>query len=266
MSSQALITGVDPQLGPLQNNGGPTQTMLPSDTSPLIDQGKAASGLTADQRGDPRTVDNGKSKPPGGDGTDIGAVELAKIVQQGNNNGQTGPAAPTIAATVGPANGITMSQATLHGTVTTNGLGVTWHFEYGRNTSYGQKTPSQAIYHYRLVAVSSSGQTVASRDATFRTPAPTIKVRPGAVLAGHRVRVFGNTAGCPRGDQVTLISGAFSPRQKFAGKSAIHTKVGAASRYSVITRIPAKRARGCGCWCRRGPSRVSRDRAPSRCT
>jgi CSLREA domain-containing protein len=79
LSSQALITGVDPQLGSLADNGGPTETMLPSNTSPVIDQGKAQAGLTTDQRGEPRTVDNGKTEPPGGDGTDIGAVELAVI-------------------------------------------------------------------------------------------------------------------------------------------------------------------------------------------
>jgi CSLREA domain-containing protein len=77
LTSQALITGVDPQLAALGANGGPTLTMLPSNTSPVIDQGKAGAGLTTDQRGDPRTVDNGKPRPPGGDGTDIGAVELA---------------------------------------------------------------------------------------------------------------------------------------------------------------------------------------------
>lgn len=68
----------DPQLGPLQNNGGLTATMLPAATSPLIDQGSAR-GLGADQRGLPRTVDFASLPNPavaGGDGTDIGAVEL----------------------------------------------------------------------------------------------------------------------------------------------------------------------------------------------
>ena len=79
LSSQALITGVDPQLRSLADNGGPTQTMLPSNASPVIDQGEAQAGLTTDQRGEPRTVNNGKPEPPGGDGTDIGAVELPPI-------------------------------------------------------------------------------------------------------------------------------------------------------------------------------------------
>jgi CSLREA domain-containing protein len=78
LGSQSL-TGVDAQLGALGDNGGPTRTMLPSDTSPAIDQGLAQAGLTTDQREEPRTVDNGKLRPPGGDGTDIGAVELPVI-------------------------------------------------------------------------------------------------------------------------------------------------------------------------------------------
>jgi hypothetical protein len=51
--------------------------MLPAGTSPVIDQGHAPSTLATDQRGDPRTVRvAGIPEPPGGDGTDIGSVEL----------------------------------------------------------------------------------------------------------------------------------------------------------------------------------------------
>ncbi len=68
----------DPQLGPLQNNGGPTFTHKPSCSSPAIDAGKNFSGAATDQRGLTRTVDyTGVTNAPGGDGTDIGAVELA---------------------------------------------------------------------------------------------------------------------------------------------------------------------------------------------
>jgi hypothetical protein len=77
LSENAMITGADPQLGPLQDNGGPTHTMLPAGTSPVIDQGHAPKDLNTDQRGDQRTVEvGGIPDPPGGDGTDIGAVEL----------------------------------------------------------------------------------------------------------------------------------------------------------------------------------------------
>ena len=75
-AQQSVIVGASPQLGALTNNGGPTQTMLPAGTSPVIDQGHAPVSLTEDQRGDPRTVVTGLPKPAGGDGTDIGSVEL----------------------------------------------------------------------------------------------------------------------------------------------------------------------------------------------
>jgi hypothetical protein len=63
------LIGGDPQLGPLQDNGGPTRTMAPARTSPAVDAGSnaAAAGLTTDQRGASRLV---------GGTVDIGAVEL----------------------------------------------------------------------------------------------------------------------------------------------------------------------------------------------
>ena len=68
------IFNTDPQLGALADNGGPTLTHLPANTSPVIDKGNASSGLTTDQRGQPRTAD--ATPANAGDGTDIGSVEL----------------------------------------------------------------------------------------------------------------------------------------------------------------------------------------------
>jgi hypothetical protein len=63
----------------LADNGGPTQTMLPNPTSPAIDAG-VANGLTADQRGLARTVDQPSVVDgPASDGTDIGAAELGDV-------------------------------------------------------------------------------------------------------------------------------------------------------------------------------------------
>jgi hypothetical protein len=71
------LIGVDPQLAPLGDNGGSTQTQLPANTSPVIDKGNAPARLLDDQRGHARTVDGGGvSNASGGDGTDIGAVEI----------------------------------------------------------------------------------------------------------------------------------------------------------------------------------------------
>ena len=64
------LIGVAPQLGPLQDNGGPTPTMAPLPGSPAIDQVPGTPGvefLAVDQRG--------TSRPQGGL-ADAGAVEV----------------------------------------------------------------------------------------------------------------------------------------------------------------------------------------------
>jgi CSLREA domain-containing protein len=67
---------IDPMLGPLQDNGGPTKTQALLYGSPAIDQGKY-SGSSTDQRGYTRPVDLSTiSNASGGDGNDIGAYEV----------------------------------------------------------------------------------------------------------------------------------------------------------------------------------------------
>ena len=73
---------------------------------------------------------------------------------------------------------------------------------------------------------------------------PTIEVNPNPVQRGKLVRVHGVVPGCPRGHLVTLISRAFSHAHEFAGVSAVFARVGRHSRYSVRTRIPARRRPG----------------------
>jgi uncharacterized repeat protein (TIGR01451 family) len=61
-----------PKLGPLADNGGPTETMLPESGSPAIDAGTNATCATHDQRGGVRPA-------PGGGPCDIGAVEVNSL-------------------------------------------------------------------------------------------------------------------------------------------------------------------------------------------
>ncbi len=85
LSGANNITGQDPLLGPLQDNGGPTPTCALQSGSPALDTGGQAGGLSAptDQRGFVRPADNPSlPNPPGGDGSDIGALEAD--VTQGN--------------------------------------------------------------------------------------------------------------------------------------------------------------------------------------
>jgi hypothetical protein len=72
----SIITGQDPQLGPLQDNGGYSPTLKPAASSPVVDQ--SYSYYYYDQRFQPRVVDNpNKANVAGGNGADIGAVELS---------------------------------------------------------------------------------------------------------------------------------------------------------------------------------------------
>jgi hypothetical protein len=61
------VSADDPQLGPLQDNQGPTPTMAISTNSPAVDAADGTLGLPTDQRGQDRPI---------GDGYDIGAFEL----------------------------------------------------------------------------------------------------------------------------------------------------------------------------------------------
>lgn len=75
------IIAVDPDLGPFQNNGGPTNTLLPNPGSPVIDAGLIANippGEVTDQRGYFRIV---------GASVDIGSVEAnsSPICYSGNS-------------------------------------------------------------------------------------------------------------------------------------------------------------------------------------
>ena len=67
--SGTIVSQADPQLGPLANNDGPTQTLLPAPTSPVVDAADPTQigSVVFDQRGDARVY---------GEGPDIGAVEL----------------------------------------------------------------------------------------------------------------------------------------------------------------------------------------------
>jgi CSLREA domain-containing protein len=67
LSPATNLIGVDPRLGPLADNGGPTDTHALLPDSPAIDAAPCLAGVASDQRGDPR---------PRGVACDIGAFEL----------------------------------------------------------------------------------------------------------------------------------------------------------------------------------------------
>jgi hypothetical protein len=86
---------IDPLLGPLQNNGGPTLTMMPLPGSPAIDAvAAAACQVGVDQRGSPRpdeAADNGTC--------DIGAYESGPLASSTATPTATPTQTPTSSAT-----------------------------------------------------------------------------------------------------------------------------------------------------------------------
>jgi hypothetical protein len=152
--------GIDPRLGPLSANGGPTFTALPLPDSPLLDAADAAGCSATDQRGIAR---------PQGAGCDIGAAERSVGV-------------PVV--TTGGANGLAVS-----GTVDPDGQPASVTLEYGRTTKYGNTLQLSALagwlaqavgatlkgvapgalVHYRVVAANASGHAVGA-DRILRAP------------------------------------------------------------------------------------------------
>jgi hypothetical protein len=76
-----VLIGVNPLLGPLQANGGPTFTMALLPGSPAVDKGRSFGALT-DQRGSVRPYNLPSiANASGGDGCDIGAYEFIPTPQ-----------------------------------------------------------------------------------------------------------------------------------------------------------------------------------------
>jgi hypothetical protein len=116
------------------------------------------------------------------------------------------------AVVTGSATSVTVTSATLNGTVDPNGRATTWYFEYGTSTSYGSTTPAKSagsgttaasvstpvsnlmlgrVYHYRLVATSDAG-TSRGTDRTFSTAgAPTAVTGSASALTTRSAKLSG---------------------------------------------------------------------------
>lgn len=184
-----------PQLGPLQDNGGPTQTMALAPTSPAVHAGNPA-GCAATVGPTVKVDQRGVTRPqPAGTRCDIGAYELAPAQAKTSSATILGDRGAILAGTAGNPDAKPGTE----------------HFEYGTTTKYGKRTADVAIaalttdsarsatlaelkagtYHYRLAVTNAVG-TVYGADRTFTVPALTIvrlSTSPTAVTT--RVRVSG---------------------------------------------------------------------------
>jgi hypothetical protein len=145
--------------------------------------------------------------------------------------------APPVAAT-GSATGVTVSSATLGGSVDPNGRATSWYFEYGTSTSYGSKTPAKnagsgttvtsvsaalsslrpgRLYHYRLVATSDAGTSRGS-DRTFSTAGPPTVVTGSASSVTHRTASLNGTLS-PNG-QATNWYFEYGPSTRYGARTS----------------------------------------------
>ena len=108
------LFGLDPLLGPLADNGGPTLTHLPARNSPVVNAGDPAFAPPpfTDQRGDPRVV--GGRVDIGSVELNPGSVQLSSSSLQVNENGIT--ATVTVTRTGGSDGAVSVDYATGGGT------------------------------------------------------------------------------------------------------------------------------------------------------
>jgi CSLREA domain-containing protein len=174
----AAPTGFDlvntaPDLGPLQDNGGPTETMALLPGSPAIDAGSNSGCPATDQRGVPR---------PQGPACDIGAYESAPPVIGTARASSVGTTTAILSAPV----------------ANPDPEGGTLLFQFGTSTAYGNSSATKSlaatmsaatfsvplidltpntVYHFRVVAENHSGPAVGP-DATFTTAGPSTQLHP----------------------------------------------------------------------------------------
>lgn len=74
--------------------------------------------------------------------------------------------------------------------------------------------------------------------------APSLRLLPSTVAQGGSLTIVGAAPGCALGDDVVVLSRAFSPQREFAGVPAVVTSVRGGGRFRTRTAIPRTRRPG----------------------
>ncbi len=174
---------VNVKLGPLANNGGPTQTHLPQADSPAINNGTSSGAPPTDQRGVTR---------PQGATFDVGSVEVAPTPTATRTRTATATRTPTRTATATPSPTLTMtpihtatSTATSTPTLTLTPTATTSHTPTqtptltGTNTPTRTATPTHSPTSTRTPTMTATPTSTASATGTPpASPTPTATATP----------------------------------------------------------------------------------------
>jgi predicted outer membrane repeat protein len=178
----------NPQLGPLQDNGGPTWTMALAASSPAIDQiqpgqgGCPSSGTTTDQRGQTRP-DSGESN------CDIGAYEsaypetTATLVVSGHPSSVTAgaPGSFTVTARDQDDDVATGYTGTVHFTTSDSGTGIV----LPRNYTFTAGDNGVHTFSNGVTLVTAGSQTVTATDTASSSITGTAAIQVNPSAASH---------------------------------------------------------------------------------
>jgi len=191
----SVTAPIDPLLGALANNGGPTQTMALLSSSPAIDKGSAIVGITLDQRGLTRPVDlSGYANAAGGDGSDIGAFEV-QVGAPDHLQFEVQPTDTLVGNTITPAVSVRILDASNNTTTSTasvslsiganpNGgslTGTTTVAAVNGTATFGDLSISRSGTGYSLIA---SSTVPGATSNSFAITCPTITVGPSSLPNG----------------------------------------------------------------------------------
>jgi large repetitive protein len=247
LPASAVISSADPQLSPLANNGGPTQTMALLPGSRAIDAGTPIVGVTTDQRGFTRPA----SDPS------LGAFEPQSATIMANNASATfGATNVTLSATVSDTEtGTTapVGEGKMTFTVVnsssgqTVGTAATGTVTSKGNASVNYSLPGGPLYtpagSYTIDAdySDSSGNFLASSaqaTLTINPATPTVSVTDaGGTYNGSAFPATGIALGV---DDTTLVNGSFTYTY-YSGNSASGTPLAGApanaGTYTVVAQF-----------------------------
>jgi hypothetical protein len=146
------------------------------------------------------------------------------------------PVAMPPTASTGGASQVSGSSVTLAGTVNPHGAESSSYFQYGTTAAYGAQTPTAGVgngtvqvkvtqsisglepgttYHFRLVAVTSTGTIVDGPDRAFTTRKTPLKLKIAGLLEsvvfGSRFTIEGVLTGTGAGDHQVVLQGSPFP-------------------------------------------------------